>query len=124
MFEVENDFNENRRKIMDDLQGKKFGFYGVDNNCFKLGRKVYEAIENEDDGYRSFLESVEVVADEGIFFDRPLGYVEVKCSGPRNYFDGYLLVDVKDGHVWLRVGTDKCDDYYPYFVFDYQPKMK
>ena len=109
---------------MNDLLGKKFGFYGVDNNCFKLGRKVYEAIEDESDGYRSYLGSIEVVNLDGIFFNKPLGYVEVRDSGQGGDFEGYEVVDVQDGHVWLRVGTDYADDYYPVFVFDYQPKMK
>ena len=108
---------------MDDLLGKKFGFYGVDNNCFKLDRKVYEAIEDESDGYRSYLDSIEVVDKDGIFFDKPLAFVEVKYS-EWGYFEGYWLEDVEDGHVWLRVGTDNADDYYPMFVFDYQPKRK
>ena len=108
---------------MDELLGKRFGFYGVDNNCFKLGRKVYEAIEDEDDGYRSYLHSIEVVKVDGIFFKKPLAYVEVKSTGDGDYFEGYWLEDTKDGHVWLRVGTDNADDYYPYFVFEYQPKM-
>ena len=107
---------------MEELLGKKFGFYGVDNNCFKLGRKIYEAIENEDDGYRSYLDSVNIVNIDGIFFNKPLGYVEVKAIDT-GYFDGYIVEDVKDGHVWLRVGTDNADDYYPMFVFEYQPKM-
>ncbi len=107
---------------MEDLLGKKFGFYGVDNNCFKLGRKIYEAIENEDDGYRSYLDSIIVVNIDGIFFNKPLATVEVKAI-EFNDFDGYVFEDTKDGHVWLRVGTDYCDDYYPIFIFDYQPKM-
>jgi len=102
---------------MDHLHGKRFGFYGVDGNCFKLGRDVYEAIEDEDDGYRSYLNSIEKVDFDGIFFKQPLGTIEVKMTD-----DWYYLEDVKDGHIWLRVGTDDTDDYYPYFVFDYQPK--
>jgi hypothetical protein len=39
-----------------------------------------------------------------------------------NYSNGVRFVDVKDGHVWLRFGTDNTDDYYPYFVFEYKPR--
>jgi len=35
--------------------------------------------------------------------------------------DGYCLVD-EDNHVWLVIGTDESDDWYPFFVCDYHPK--
>lgn len=36
-------------------------------------------------------------------------------------FKGWQLRDVDTGHVWLTVGTDYGEDYYPCFTFDYQP---
>lgn len=106
------------------LVGKTFKFYGVDNVMFKLDRTVWVAIENEDDGYRSHLETVEARdPKEGIFYRRSLTRVRLEDDND-GYFRGYRLVDEKDGHVWLRVGTDNVDDYYPMFVFEYQPKKK
>lgn len=108
--------------MFDDLVGKTMSFYGVDNNWFKLDRKVYEAVENEDDGYRSYLGSVEVVDRKDlIFFKRRLARVTVEEYGDGSFY-GYVLRDVSDGHVWLRFGTNNSDDYYPWFVFEYQPK--
>lgn len=106
------------------LIGKKFGFYGVDNLRFKLGRVVWEAVEDDSDGLRSYLETVQRVEQpDDVFFKRPLATVEIVdvCEGS---MDGYGLRDVKDGHIWLLVGTDNVDDYYPSFVFSYAPKEK
>lgn len=104
------------------LVGKTVGFYGVDNLCFKLGRKVYEAVEDEDDGYRSYFGSVEVVDANGlIFFQRALATVRIE-EWAEGDSEGIALVDVKDGHVWLRFGTDYSDGYYPYFFFTYEPR--
>ena len=102
--------------------GKEFAFYGVDNECFKLGDQVFEALEDEDDGYRSYLGSVEVVNREGlIFFNTPLATVMVEEVDDA-HSDGYQLVDVADGHVWLYFGTDHTDSWYPMFIFRYQPR--
>jgi len=59
-----------------------------------------------------------------IFFQTPLARVRVEdcTSGHYGTFDGYNLVDVTDGFVWLTFGTDNCDDYYPMFCFNYQHK--
>ena len=106
----------------DSLVGKKFKFYGVDNNQFKLDKVAYEALEDENDGYRSCLGAV-VVKDieKSIFFRTAIASVWLVYD-LEGSFDGYRLVDVKDSHVWLRFGTDNSDDYYPWFVFEYSPK--
>lgn len=106
----------------EDVLGCEVDFYGVDNNAFKLGSDVFEAIEDPDDGYRSYLRSVEVRDVEGlIFFERPLARVRVIRNDDGGRFDGYSLVDVVEGHTWLRFGTDDLDDYYPSFRFEYVP---
>ena len=46
-------------------EGKVYRFYGVDNNCFKLDNSVLEAVEDESDGYRSYLATVELADKEG-----------------------------------------------------------
>lgn len=109
----------------DDLVGtkKSFSFYGVDFNRFKLGRKVYEVMEDEDDGYRSYMGTLEDVTDTNglVFFKRSLDKVLVEVVSDYNW-SGYRLVSEKDGHVWLEFGTDNRDDYYPCFVFQYHPR--
>jgi len=108
----------------ESLVGQEFGFYGVDNNAFKIGRFVFEALEDEDDGYRSYLGSVEVKDPEGlIFFGRSVAKVRLEEYSFGD-FEGYRLVDVVGGHVWLKFGTDHAYDYYPCFIFEYLPKEK
>lgn len=101
---------------------KVYSYYGANCNEFKLGRKVYEVIEDEDDGYRSCMKEL-VLVDEptGIFYKRAFAKVTLRESNA-GCNDFYELVDVKDGHVWLTFGTDYSEDYYPCFVFDPHPK--
>jgi hypothetical protein len=109
--------------VFEELVGREFDFYGVDASAFKLDEVVFEAVEDESDGYRSMLASVEVKDPSGLlFFKTPLARVQLTIDGG-NSFNGYKLVDVVDGHVWLRLGTNDYDDYYPLFTFDYQPKI-
>ncbi len=100
---------------------KTFNFYGVCDTCYKLDDVVWEAIEDPSDGYRSYLQSIEVKENAGhlTFSFDPIAVVKVVLD---NDYDGWKLVDVEDNWVWLRVGTDKYDDYYPTFVFNYAPK--
>ena len=108
------------------LLGRTFKFYGVDNNCFKLDDKIYEAMEDEQDDYRSSLDALEL-RNNGIFSRVPLAEVCVVDTEFSRYDDdeyddiqGFQLVDTK-GHVWLTVGTNEYDGYYPCFVFRYSP---
>lgn len=106
----------------DDMVGKEFDFYGVDNNAFKLDDTVFEAIENPDDGYRSMLDSVEVKDPTGlIFFSVPVARVKVEKVEDSRMFTSYVLRGL-DGHAWLDIGTSDVDDYYPCFVFSYSPR--
>lgn len=105
--------------------GVRLPFYGVDNLHFKLGDKVYEVLEDGDDGYRSYLGSVEVRETSGlIFFGKPVDEVVCVKAPTDGDFDGYDIKSLRDGHVWLRFGTDDSLDWYPSFVFRYQPRAK
>ena len=105
---------------MVELAGKRFKFYGVWNECFKLDDKIYEAVENPDDGYRSYLGTVEVREPHPsmTFQRRRIAWVTVLETD-----DHYFLVD-DTGHTWLKFGTDHTDCYYPCFVFEYTPKTE
>lgn len=112
------------------IAGFEFDFYGVDNCQFKLGISgsvfVLEAIENEDDGYRSYLGCIQISEPNGIFFSTPVAKVRVESfderPGSGHADEGYRLVDVENGHVWLTFGTDNYDDWYPCFTFCYEPR--
>lgn len=99
-------------------------FFGVDNHMFKLDHHVLEAVEDPDDGYRSMLENI-VVKDarktRAIFPVRPLDRIRVvKSNAPAR--DGWALMSTRDNYIWLEIGTDYADDYYPYFIFEYRPR--
>ncbi len=110
------------------LDGLVLPFYGVDGNLFKLGTTVFEAIEDEGDGYRSMLGDVVIVEDVTglVFSNEPFATVTVTWieDGGRDSssegYEGYKLEDA-NGHVWLYVGTDDLHDYYPMFYFHYEP---
>lgn len=116
------------------LVGKTVSFYGVDNNCFCISvdsdkqRVAFEAIEDESDGWRSCLEEIKKVQIKGhIFFKQPIAMVKIEDATD---FDGWKLVEYigndpyrQSSHVWLKIGTDYSDDYYPWFVFSYTPKV-
>lgn len=139
-----NDPDEVTRKssLFLSMVGHVYDFYGVDNNIFCIGidGKVcaFEALEDESDGYRSYLDSVIVSMKDHIFFHVPVAQVRLE---ERQYshlyehklsdrdlptyeimFEGWHLIDITDGHIWLVVGTDNSDDYYPSFIFNYRPK--
>jgi hypothetical protein len=109
-----------------DLVGKRVNLYGVDNNVFCVSyrgtRYAFEAVEDEDDGYRSMMSELRTVPLKGhVFFRTPVARVTVsKLDGS---FDGYVFKDA-DGHEWLLVGTDSSDDYYPCFTVRWTPKAK
>lgn len=109
----------------DDLIGQTLDFYGVDTTYFKLGDTVWQAVEDESDGYRSLLGNIEAADANHIFYPQPLARVLVEQVEDGTYhgysFEGYQLTDA-DGHVWLIIGTEDYDDYYPTFIFDYSPK--
>jgi hypothetical protein len=127
--------NDVKKGGFESLVGEVLRFYGVENNVLCVARKgrrkkiAFEAVEDESDGYRSMLEEVrevrevrEVPVEGRIFFATPIAMVTVQDADGE--VDGWKLVDAKDGHVWLVLGTDNADDYYPSFRFDYTPKEK
>jgi hypothetical protein len=100
----------------------EFEFYGVCGNRYKLDDTVWEAIEDPGDGYRSYLGSIELVMHgEDIFFPDPIATITVEKFDEEDS-NGYRLIDIKDQHIWLEIGTANTNDYYPYFVFRYEPK--
>jgi len=132
------------RKTMEvdpnNLIGSEFDFFGAHSKCFKLGSMVFECLEDPDDGYRSCWDMLLIHPDQQMsgFFATPLARVQVQAFGaneksaavsPPEFqygFDlvkGWKLADIVDGHVWLEFGTKNYHDYYPYFWFNYQPKL-
>jgi len=112
------------------LKGMKLDYYGANAGTheFKLDDIVFKVLEDPDDGYRSHLGVIEYSAQtDGIFFQTPLAKVKIEEYDGENEDNsqgnqGYRLIDVEDGHIWLEFGTDNADGYYPFFVFRHFPK--
>jgi len=104
-----------------EIVGKSYPFYGIDNQCFKLGQSVWEVVEDPSDGYRSYLETVSSHDASGLIFSG-FAFANVRVVG--SFGDGYELIDTYDKHIWLEFGTNYDDDYYPRFYFRYTPKVR
>ncbi len=111
-------------------------YYGADDgdNTFKVDGVVFKILEDPSDGYRSMLGAIDYTdKHNSIFFQSPIAKVRlITFDGPETDPEvdygygmtnqGYRLIDVVDGHVWLEFGTHNYDDYYPMFIFRHNPK--
>lgn len=92
---------------------------------FTLDGTTYKAIEDPDDGYRSYCRELEIS-------EKPPRYtfpgIEVECSMMEN--DDYyhqnnnclVIRDSENGKTILEIGTKNYDDWYPYCHFSYTPE--
>lgn len=120
---------------LEDFHGKVMKLEGVDEctesvkqwgdnfeNCsvirFKLDGVVYVAIEDPDDGYRSYLGELKVDTKE---ITNAFTGVEVKGVYKESGDVILCLVDTTTNETVLTVGTDYSDNYYPYFVANFNP---
>jgi len=98
----------------EELVGRTGILCAVEDFKFRIGDLTFEAIEDESDGYRSMLGSLEIVQNI-----RPQFREEVTISSSDNEL--FFLTNTS-GQVVLTVGTDRADDYYPTFIFNWQPR--
>ena len=125
------------------LSGLTLDYYGADiaEHSFKIDKIVFKALEDPDDGYRSYLGAIDYTdGHDSIFFSSPIAKVKIEqfvafdnqdsyaahesITNDNNITtkSGYRLVDVEDEHVWVEFGTDYTDDYYPMYIFRHYPK--
>lgn len=110
------------RKKLKELAGEhrlQAVAYGKDGNgLFKLDGITYEAVCDEDDGYRSYMDDLTIVKDIPQMFDIP-----VLVSFEDAWHDDRIeILDRRNKLLVLNVGTKDLDDYYPCYVFDYHPE--
>lgn len=91
---------------------------------FILDGVTYMALEDPDDGYRSYMEELKVV-DEPCKTKLP--DIPVYCKYRSTTEDNCAadLLDFYDGandKCFLTIGTENTDDYYPYCVLRYRPE--
>jgi hypothetical protein len=105
---------------------ESYGPYEDSEVCrFRLDGTVYAAVEDPDDGYRSHLRELKVL--ESNEMDNTFPAIEVvgrhRTDGGKWRNDDVLeLIDVNTGQVVLEIGTENYDDWYPYFVANFDPK--
>ncbi len=124
------------------LVGCEFDFHGAQDSLVRLNDIVYEFLEDPDDGYRSHLGAVRITpaSEHTGFFPNPIARVilistDNKGSWPDEWtpppedpyhdgpFSGFYLIDADDYHVWVKIGTEYGDSYYPCMVTHYCPKV-
>lgn len=88
---------------------------------FTLDKTTYMAIEDPDDGYRSYLVDDLKVCDTPCRFQFPP--VVVLCrmieTDSREVLE---FINLVNGKTILLIGTEETDDYYPYCVMEYHPE--
>lgn len=105
-----------------------FGWNALDGYAIIVDGKTYLAVENADDGYRSYAylrplgegESAEVINQ----FEPQLVYAESFIeSDESEYIDREVLV-LKNSYnqTVLSISTDHSDDYYPVGIVRYYPE--
>lgn len=102
--------------------------YGLYEYCgyikFILDGVTYIALENPSDGYRSYMEELEVVEES---CKTKLPDISVYCKY-RSMAEGKCEADLLDfydeanNERFLTIGTESTDDYYPYCVLRYKPE--
>lgn len=105
-----------------------FRFIDTCHVClFTLDEVTYVAVEDPDDGYRSYCNDLEISEVKPKY---SFPGVEVECSmkndtgecGWIEKNDILVIRDLGTGKVILEVGTANINDYYPYCHFEYHPE--
>ena len=92
---------------------------------FRLDGKVYTAVEDPSDGYRSSMEKLFVSDDPEMRNVFAPVKVLARISDKGEYggtAEILQLIDVRNGKVILEAGTDNSDDCYPSFVASWKPE--
>jgi hypothetical protein len=101
------------------------GSYGGPANSirFVLDGRIYVATEDENDGYRSSMESLTVVDGPPVTNTFPSTRVVVShiTTGTYETNDYLAFTEIANGQVVLEVGTENVSDYYPGFVNHFFP---
>lgn len=108
-----------------DFSNERFDEYEDSQVCrFRLDGKVYSAIEDPSDGYRSSMR--ELIVDKITKMDNHFSPVEVvavhRTGNYENEDDILELINISTGKVILEVGTVSVDDYYPTFIANFHPE--
>lgn len=101
-----------------DMSVESNGYEDASVCRFVLDGKAYTATEDPDDGYRSYLGTLQ----EGGEVKNSFPAQRVLCYMRGGSDETLVFRDVVTGKEVLEVGTDNTDDYYPSFVAHFQPQ--
>ena len=98
-----------------------------EENCnyvkFTIDGITYMALEDPDDGYRSYMNELEIVEEPcKIKLPNILVCCHMKGDGEWAKNDILIFVDIENGKTILEIGTENYDDFYPYCVLNYYPE--
>jgi hypothetical protein len=108
--------------VLSGLETGTRDVYGETCNCvkFTLDGVTYVAVEDPDDGYRSYMNGLYIVEEK---CKVALPDIEVFCRMRDNGSDDVLVFhDCLNGNEILAIGTEDYSDYYPICIFDYHPE--
>ena len=100
-----------------------FGIEQCNYIKFTLDGVTYIAIEDPDDGYRSYMEELEI-SEKPCKVKLPNIEVVCKMMEDSEYENNDVLqfIDILSGKEILSVGTENYDDYYPCCHLEYHPE--
>lgn len=100
-----------------------FGCTSDTANCinFQLDGKVYQAIEDPSDGYRSYMDSICEVTDN-VSISNKFPEVRVYITHKEDHCDLIEMIDVVSNNIIFTLGTKNTNDYYPYCVMEWSPE--
>ncbi len=84
---------------------------------FVIDGFTYCAYEDPEDGYRSYLDSIDILSNE-----KPNVTFEPQRVMITGYEDGIQILNIKTGEPILLLYTDPVDGYYPCCTFTYNPE--
>lgn len=87
---------------------------------FCLDNTHYVCTEDPDDGYRSCMKNIEITNGPCKIF---IPDTKVLCRMSDDEDEDILeMLDISNGKLVLRVGTDHNDDYYPCYIAEWIPE--
>jgi hypothetical protein len=112
------------------LSGVDFGEIKIDSSFndtantinFILDNEIFTVVEDPSDGYRSRMEEI-FKNKNGVEVKNTFCPVEVfVVERDENDCDIFDFYDVGSNKIILSIGTEYTDEYYPYFVSEWNPE--
>ena len=110
-----------RDKIQIPNSYNKDEFEEASSFSFALDGVVFTAIEDPNDGYRSSMDRLFIGGEIKETFPRVKVFCSMKPNSEYEKNEVLQMIDVVSEKIILSVGTGNTDDYYPFFVAEWDP---